>query len=377
MNPRPHTGLGPIAKAPPAGHAAAAAEFLRDEPPRSAGLEHEDNPGKAGPIRHARPSAIRLGPLARQQRLDLIPEFVGNQCVCHGIASMLSAATLCSSARKTVLKQPLNDELRFLIIRSRREHLLSYMLFGIFLFVPLIASCRDETSTSRNGDNSTTRNSVSLDALSIIRAFSDHLMAAESWSVRVVTTHLLVDRKGKEFSSTASYLVSVKNPNKLSYRQTEGHIGVSIWNDGIQVLTRFMPKGQSISSKSPKRACETLHDSVVGAKGVHLVRSCVFMAAILSCSPYESIMSEFSEFVYINQDEDKEDLHHIGMESDELRVECWFSADRNPVLRRIVAFGKGKGSGITIKTEFLDWQFNTGIPDAVFAIPDERDDAVD
>src|SRR5262249_28909619 len=52
-----------------------------------------------------RPTALGLGPLARQEWFDLVPELVGDQRKCHDVASMLSAAICESSASFMVLKQ--------------------------------------------------------------------------------------------------------------------------------------------------------------------------------------------------------------------------------------------------------------------------------
>lgn len=83
MDRRPHPGRLPVAQPVPAGHARAAAKFLRQPLPRNAGLEHEDDAGQAGAIGQARPPALRLERLRRQQRFDDCPERVSDLGLAH------------------------------------------------------------------------------------------------------------------------------------------------------------------------------------------------------------------------------------------------------------------------------------------------------
>jgi hypothetical protein len=83
MEPVPDADVLPVAQAPPAGHTAAAAHFLREVLPGNTGFEHKENPREGGAVWDARPSAFGLGRLGREQRGDLVPEPVGEKRSCH------------------------------------------------------------------------------------------------------------------------------------------------------------------------------------------------------------------------------------------------------------------------------------------------------
>jgi hypothetical protein len=79
VQPLPHTRGLPVAQSSPAGRAAAAAEFLREEPPRAAGAQDEDDAGEGGAVGDAGTTTLRLGQFLRQQRLDGVPEVIGDK----------------------------------------------------------------------------------------------------------------------------------------------------------------------------------------------------------------------------------------------------------------------------------------------------------
>jgi hypothetical protein len=83
MEPVPDPGLLPVAQPPPAGDARTAAHLRRQQLPRDAASEHEENAGEGGPVRDARPPAPGLGWLRRQQRFNDGPQLVGQQEFAH------------------------------------------------------------------------------------------------------------------------------------------------------------------------------------------------------------------------------------------------------------------------------------------------------
>src|SRR5437870_3717652 len=75
----------PVPQPAPAGHAGAAAHLLREHLPGDAALQDEDNAGQAGAVVHRRSAAFTgLSPVARQERLDDFPQFVGDKGASHG-----------------------------------------------------------------------------------------------------------------------------------------------------------------------------------------------------------------------------------------------------------------------------------------------------
>ncbi|CAA9566969.1 MAG: hypothetical protein AVDCRST_MAG59-3117, partial [uncultured Thermomicrobiales bacterium] len=83
VQPLPDPGLLPIPEPPPAGRPAAAAELHREQPPRAAGAQDEDDAGEGGAVGDAGRAALRLRRLRRQQRLDGFPKGVGNKPGAH------------------------------------------------------------------------------------------------------------------------------------------------------------------------------------------------------------------------------------------------------------------------------------------------------
>ena len=59
----PHPGLVPLGEPPPAGHAGAEPEFLRQELPRDRRVKHEQDPAQHLPIRQSFPTGIAEVPL--------------------------------------------------------------------------------------------------------------------------------------------------------------------------------------------------------------------------------------------------------------------------------------------------------------------------
>lgn len=80
---RPHAGVLPIAQAPPARHAAATAEFLREQLPGDATLHDKQDAGESGAIRDTRTTALGLGPLRRQEGGEHRPQGVGDERLAH------------------------------------------------------------------------------------------------------------------------------------------------------------------------------------------------------------------------------------------------------------------------------------------------------
>jgi hypothetical protein len=93
MQPFPHTCLLPLLEPTPAAHPRAAAHLLGQHLPGYATLEHEDDAGEGGPVVDARPTALGLGWLFGQQRLDRFPKFVCNEFFSHTIT--LPATRFC------------------------------------------------------------------------------------------------------------------------------------------------------------------------------------------------------------------------------------------------------------------------------------------
>ena len=83
----------PVTQPSPAGHAAATAQFLGQDFPWDAALEHEDDPRQAGAIRDTRTATLGPGWLRWQQRFDAFPERVRHEWFGH-------APSLCGTRRK-------------------------------------------------------------------------------------------------------------------------------------------------------------------------------------------------------------------------------------------------------------------------------------
>jgi hypothetical protein len=81
----PHPDGLPVAQPPPAGHAAAAAQLLgRQQPPGHPSPQHIDDPAQHCPVPDSGPTALGMGRLGWQQRLDGRPELVRDQLLSHG-----------------------------------------------------------------------------------------------------------------------------------------------------------------------------------------------------------------------------------------------------------------------------------------------------
>src|SRR5438128_4193088 len=78
----------PVPQPPPARHARAAAHLLREHLPGDATLEDEDDAGQAGPVIDGWPAALTgPGAVARQQRLDDLPQLIRHKRASHGAPS--------------------------------------------------------------------------------------------------------------------------------------------------------------------------------------------------------------------------------------------------------------------------------------------------
>src|SRR3712207_4176493 len=80
----PHACLVPFLETTPAGHARAASHLLGQHLPRDAALQDEQYAGEGRPpVVDARPAALGLGWLFREQRLDHFPQLIGNEFLSH------------------------------------------------------------------------------------------------------------------------------------------------------------------------------------------------------------------------------------------------------------------------------------------------------
>jgi hypothetical protein len=79
MQPLPDTNRLPIPQPSPASRATAAAQLLRQQAPWAPGPQDEDDATERGASRDAGATARGLQRLMGQQRLDGLPEVVGNK----------------------------------------------------------------------------------------------------------------------------------------------------------------------------------------------------------------------------------------------------------------------------------------------------------
>src|SRR3712207_4097613 len=79
----PDPGLLPIAQAPPARHAAAAAQLLGKHLPGDAGLEHEDDARQGGTVGNTRTATLGLGRFGWKEGSDDGPQVVADQGFAH------------------------------------------------------------------------------------------------------------------------------------------------------------------------------------------------------------------------------------------------------------------------------------------------------
>jgi hypothetical protein len=86
MDALPHTGLLPCMQAPPATHAAAAAQFTGKIFPRQACLEDEQDAGQSGAVVNARAPAFGGRTMCWQQWLNQYPQVVRKKGFGHGTA---------------------------------------------------------------------------------------------------------------------------------------------------------------------------------------------------------------------------------------------------------------------------------------------------
>jgi hypothetical protein len=84
MQAPPHACALPVPQAPPAGHATATSEFLRQHLPRNAAPQDKHNPRQGGAIRNtARSSALWLGRLRGYKWRDDFPQCIADQWRTH------------------------------------------------------------------------------------------------------------------------------------------------------------------------------------------------------------------------------------------------------------------------------------------------------
>jgi hypothetical protein len=112
----------PFVQAVPQGHAAAA-HLLGKILPRKAGLEHENNPGQADPIRDTRFADSPHVRMFRQDRLDQFPQFVRHQWLAHRVLLDSDAYYFARNiqARQWLFLEALNTVLAALILPNRHE----------------------------------------------------------------------------------------------------------------------------------------------------------------------------------------------------------------------------------------------------------------
>ena len=79
VQPLPDPGCLPIPQPSPASGPTAAAQFVREQPPRAAGSQHEHDARQSSAIREARAATFRFRRLMWQQGLDRFPKGVRNQ----------------------------------------------------------------------------------------------------------------------------------------------------------------------------------------------------------------------------------------------------------------------------------------------------------
>lgn len=86
----PDASVLPLAQPTPAGHAAAAAEVLRQILPRESSLEHEEDAGEGRAIGDAGTTPFGFGKFRWQQRCDDFPERVADQRFSHVLPTLSS-----------------------------------------------------------------------------------------------------------------------------------------------------------------------------------------------------------------------------------------------------------------------------------------------
>jgi len=81
----PDAAALPAPQPAPAGHPGAAAHLLRQHLPGDAALQDKDDAGQAGAVVNRRAATFAgPGPVARQERLNDLPKFIGYKRTGHG-----------------------------------------------------------------------------------------------------------------------------------------------------------------------------------------------------------------------------------------------------------------------------------------------------
>jgi hypothetical protein len=76
VQPLPDAGCLPIAQSSPTGGPTATAQLLRQEPPRAASPQREDDAAEGRAVRDPRATTVGLRRLFREQGFDSLPELI-------------------------------------------------------------------------------------------------------------------------------------------------------------------------------------------------------------------------------------------------------------------------------------------------------------
>src|SRR5438876_7238096 len=97
----------PVPQPAPARHTGATAHFLREHLPGDAAPQDEDDAGQAGAVVQGRSAAFAgPGAMARQERLDDLPQFIGYKRASHGAPPISDSCPLLFYGAPFLLELP-------------------------------------------------------------------------------------------------------------------------------------------------------------------------------------------------------------------------------------------------------------------------------
>ena len=209
---------------------------------------------------------------------------------------------------------------------------------------------------------------IDPDADIILRAATDILKNADTFSVQVDANYDEVLASGAKLERAREILALVQRPGKIRTRVAEDTGAFrDVFYNGKKITIYDIENNFYGEFKVPPTIDAAL-DTAADDYGLHAP-----LADIITSDPYANFTEKASLGVYVGPSFVQETpTHHLFFSLEVVDVQLWIDDGGVPLIRKIVITYKDGESAPQFRAQFSDWNFVPDYPDSVYEFDAEK-----